>query len=183
VRIAIHQPNFFPTFAYFQKIIEVDKFIILRYCQFEKNGYQNRFDLDGNWHTMSTNSGLEPISQKKYITHLKDWNKIKINLKEYSNILSKFDKYISSDLDITNSKIIIELCNIMGIKTIIDFDYRTDLKGTERLVDICKTYKATSYLSGESGKKYLDLKKFKVEKIKVDFQKNQNYTPILKKLI
>jgi hypothetical protein len=71
----------------------------------------------------------------------------------------------------------------MGVKTIIDFDYRTDLKGTERLVDICKTYKATSYLSGESGKKYLDLKKFKVEKIKVDFQKNQNYTPILKKLI
>ena len=43
MKIAIHQPNFLPWYPFFQKIKEVDKFIILGNCQFEKNGFQNPY--------------------------------------------------------------------------------------------------------------------------------------------
>ena len=60
--ISIHQPNFFPWYPFFQKMEMSDKFIILSNCQFEKNGFQNRFNLDSNWHTMSTFKGLVNIN-------------------------------------------------------------------------------------------------------------------------
>jgi len=181
-RIAIHQPNFMPSFAYFQKIMAVDRFIILRHCQFEKNGYQNRFAMNERWHTMSVNRGLENIITKMYLNPKEDWNKIKINLKEHESVLSKFDHCICEWLDLTNINIIVTISAMLGVKAIIDYDYPTKLTGTDRLLDICKTYNATSYLSGSSGKKYLELHKFEKENIKVDFQTNQDYTPILQKL-
>jgi len=59
---------------------------------------------------------------------------------------------------------------MLGIKTKIVFDYPTDLKGTDRLVDICKHYGATKYLSGISGKDYLDRSLFADHKIELEFQ-------------
>ena len=47
------------------------------------------------------------------------------------------------------------------------------MKSTDRLVDLCKYYGATEYLSGSGGaKEYLDVIKFK--DIKVEFQTNLN---------
>ena len=39
MKIAIHQPNFFPWYPFFEKIKNCDIFIILTHCQFEKNGF------------------------------------------------------------------------------------------------------------------------------------------------
>lgn len=163
-------------------MMNVDKFIILRHCQFEKNGYQNRFFMNDRWHTMSVNKGLEKICQKKYVNPKSDWSKIKSNLKEHEGVLSKFDSCICEDLDLTNINIIVKIASSIGVRAIIDYDYPTNLTGTDRLIDICKTYKAKSYLSGSSGKKYLELNKFKENNIAVSFQTNQDYTPILKML-
>ena len=53
MKISIHQPNFVPWYPFFQKIQQCDKFIILTHCQFEKNGYQNRFNFnDKGWVTL-----------------------------------------------------------------------------------------------------------------------------------
>ena len=51
MRVSIHQPNFVPWYPFFQKIKEVDVFVILKECQFEKNGYQNRFNFNDKWYT------------------------------------------------------------------------------------------------------------------------------------
>ena len=67
MRVSIHQPNFVPWYPFFQKIKEVDIFVILKECQFEKNGYQNRFNFNDKWYTMSVKKGLEPIRDKVYI--------------------------------------------------------------------------------------------------------------------
>lgn len=168
MRIAIHQPNFMPYYPFFQKIRESDKFVILSNCQYEKNGYQNRFNHNGKWHTMSTNSGIEPIQNKKYLNRIEDWNRIKTNIKEFN--LSIFDKCISESLWLTNTDIIHKSCKLMKIDTSIYFDYKTELRGTERLVDICKHFGADEYLSGISGRKYLDLTLFEIEGIRVTFQ-------------
>ena len=173
MRIAIHQPNFLPWWPFFQKIKEVDRFVILKECQFEKNNYQNRFNLNDKWHTMSVNKGLEPIKNKFYLNPEKDWNKIKVNLEEYTGILDFFDDCISENLFETNACIIREICSILNIDTEIVFDYSTELKSTDRLVDLCKYYGATEYLSGSGGaKEYLDLSIF--EDINIEFQSNLN---------
>ncbi len=51
--ISIHQPNFMPWNPFFEKIQQSDMFVCLTQCQFEKNGYQNRFNFNDKWYTMS----------------------------------------------------------------------------------------------------------------------------------
>lgn len=166
MRVAIHQPNFIPYAGFFEKMRSVDIFVIMGYCQFEKGKYQNRFYVNGQWNTMSVNSGMIPIIKKRYINPVHDWNKITGNFPK----LLEFNDFISHDLWRTNTAIIIKAANLLNIKTRIVFDYPTDLKGTDRLVDICKHYGATTYLSGISGKHYLDQSLFNEYKINVEFQ-------------
>ena len=168
--ITIHQPNFFPWYPLFQKIEGADKFVFLNNAQFQKNNLQNRFNFNDKWHTLSVNSGLEPIVTKKYINPGRDWNKIKSNLIDYSNVLNQFDDLIKDGLVETNTKIVEKICNILDIKTEILFDYPTNLTSTDRIVDICLHYKADVYLSGISGRNYLELNKFEENGIKVIFQ-------------
>lgn len=171
---SIHQPNFFPWYPYFQKIQKSDVFVILINCQFEKNNFQNRFNIGEKWYTMSTNKGLEPIVNKRYVSNVKDWKTIKGGLHQYSKILNQFDDCITDNLSITNINIIKKICQMLSIKTEIVTDYPTNLVSTERLVDLCKTYHATTYLSGSSGKNYMDLSLFEQSNIKVEFQEEKD---------
>ena len=174
MRVSIHQPNFVPWYPFFQKIKEVDIFVILKECQFEKNGYQNRFNFNDKWYTMSVKKGLEPIRDKVYIDPKNSWDKIKNSLPEYKSILNECDKCISESLLETNYCIIDKFCNMLDIDTLLEIDYPTHLKSTNRLVDICVQYGATEYLSGTGGKDYLDVKLFNDNGIKVLFQENMD---------
>ena len=175
--VTIHQPNFFPHMGFFDKMRDADIFVILTHCQYEKNGYQNRFNMGDKWYTMSTNKGLEPIRNKRYLNPAEDWNRIKVNAQH--EILDSFDNCISESLMHTNTEIISRIARILGITTRIVFDHATELKGTERLVDICKKYNAKTYLSGPSGAKYMDLGLFTEAGIAVHFQESKPSKPIL----
>jgi hypothetical protein len=168
--ISIHQPNFFPYYPFFQKMEQSDIFVILQNCQFEKNNFQNRFNKDGNWYTMSVNKGLEDIVLKKYINPEKDWLKIKKMLPNYHSILSEFDDCISKNLAETNYKIILKIKDFLNLKNKIVLDYPTGLKATDRLIDICIKYNAKKYISGPSGNSYLERDKFKIQGIALEFQ-------------
>lgn len=119
---------------------------------------------------MSVNKGLDPIDTKNYLNARKDWDRIKENLKEYGSVLSEFDDCISDSLVDTNINIIKKTCEWLGIKTKIVTDWDTSLTSTERLVDICDKLEATSYLSGQSGKDYMDFSLFSNKNIRVEFQ-------------
>jgi len=131
---------------------------------------------------MSTKKGLTPINTKTYLNPQKDWNKLKINLSQYQKTLDKLDDCISENLLSTNSKIIEKITKMLGYNTEILYDYPTELKSTDRLVDLCLHYGATEYLSGISGKNYLDLNLFKDKGIKVKFQENLTKKHILELL-
>lgn len=175
MRIAIHQPNFCPTKGYFDKIAAVDLFVIMIHCQWEKGKYQNRFHVGDEWNTMSVNHGLEPIKYKVYTNPMEDWERI---TKRYPK-LKAFDHGIGSSLATTNIYIINVALSLMGIKTKVVIDYETELRGTARLIDICKTFEATEYLSGPSGRQYVSLKEFDNAGIKVSFQEKQEVVPLI----
>lgn len=172
--VTIHQPNFVPWYPFFQKIQQADVYVILGHCQFEKNGFQNRFQLNQQWNTLSVHKGLDPIRKKTYINPIKDWDNIKRKLPQYAQLLSEMDYCITENLFNTNFSIIKHLINKLNIDTRIEEDYETDLRSTERLVDICKKHGATKYLAGQGGHDYLEESLFQKENIDVIYQKDLN---------
>jgi hypothetical protein len=172
--VTIHQPNFMPWYPFFQKIQQAEVFVLLSHCQFEKNGFQNRFNMDGRWNTMSVKKGLEYINKKQYVAPNNDWDRIKNSLPQYKNILTEMDHMISTNLYQTNSNIIRYLIKKLNINTLVVEDYQTNLTSTARLVDICKRYGATTYLAGQGGKDYLNEDLFSTENIQVIYQENMN---------
>ena len=65
--LTIHQPNFMPWYPFFQKMEQADIFVLLGNCQFEKNGFQNRFQMQGLWNTLSVKKGTHSIIEKQYV--------------------------------------------------------------------------------------------------------------------
>lgn len=179
--VSIHQPNFMPWEAYFEKIRQSDRFVLLGHCQYEKGKYQNRFQYHGRWMSMGVKYSLGPIIDQLYSDVWNDWNSIKRRLPARSQVLSYFDPHINASTWQTNQGIIISICRLLGIKTEIVFDYPTPLLATARLVDLCRCYGATTYLAGTSGRKYLDLEQFKSAGIAVEFQdmKTASTQPII----
>lgn len=154
--LSIHQPNFLPWIPFFEKIRLSDIFVIMGNCQFEKNGYQNRFFYNQMWNTMSVSKGLSKIVDKKYSNYEYDWEKIKRRLSKDFPVLHSFDDLINRELYDTNKNIILKICSILDIKTTIVEDFPTNKVGSERLLEICLKYHCDTYLSGPSGKKYLN---------------------------
>ena len=106
------------------------------------------------------------IIEKQYKDPMNYWVKI---LEKHPN-LNIFTECVTESLYDTNTEIIKKACEVMDIKTTFLEDYKTSFKGTQRLVDICVHYGANEYLSGISGRHYLDVSLFKHHGIKVIFQ-------------
>lgn len=182
MRVAIHQANFVPHYPFFQKMESVDTFIILTQCQYEKGGYQNRFNIGEDWYTMGVEKGIKPICEKQYLNPVRDFDRLKRKLPKYRHILKLFDHRISRKVGFTNSMIIFDIHSMLQLKTSLFFDHPTILKGTDRLVDLCKRHGATTYLAGPSGANYMEFEKFHAAGIRVEFQENRIMKPILEVL-
>lgn len=164
--ITIHQPNFCPYHGFFQKMEQADLLVLLTCCQFEKNGYQNRFKHDDKWHTMRINKGMEPIITKRYIDADADWTKI---VKTFP-VLTDLDIIPTPHMASMNYQIIKNVSKKLGINTKIAFDFPTYLTSTARLVEIVQRFGGTHYLSGISGEKYMDMSLWEKAGIDVIFQ-------------
>lgn len=136
MRVAIHQPNFCPWTPFFVKMACSDKFIILSHCQFEKGGYQNRYNTSsGKWVTMPVQNGLDIISKKEYTNG--------IGLLEH------------------NLEFITWMANTLEIQVEIVPDILTTSRGTQRLIDNINHYGGTSYITNpDAFKKYLNKEAF-----------------------
>jgi hypothetical protein len=132
--MAIHQPSLIPWLAYFRKIQLADKFCIMRFCQFEKNGYTNRFKYKDKWMTIPIQNGMESIHDKRYV-----------------------NGYTVEEI---NLPLIYGFARMLGINTDkIVLDHETMEQGTDRIIDICRKHECNKYLTNPSAEdKYLDVK-------------------------
>jgi len=167
VTLTIHQPNFFPWYPFFLKMAAADVMVLLNHAQFPKGKYVTRFGLNGQWYTMPTRRGLVDIADKRYLSPSRDWPRLKSRLPAFKPILDLFDDQIGESVADTNGKMIRRIARILGIATAVMDDYPTALRGTPRLVDICKRHGANVYVSGPSGPDYLDPLEFEREGIEV----------------
>ena len=187
MKISILQPCFLPWLGYFNIIKKSDKVIFLDDVQFDKRSWQQRNQI-------KTNNGsvfltIPVFSKNKFYQKIKD---VKI---DYSNDFIKkhsksiyhnysrakyFDLYFK-DLQIIYKKkyLYLDQLNKMFIFMFLEkvfkikrnFYNSSDLnlksKKTDLIVDICKNYNASVYISAPGGKAYLDENLFKQNKIEL----------------
>lgn len=183
MRVAIHQPNFVPWMPFFEKARAADMFVILSHCQWTKRGYQNRFRLNGKWHTMSVcGSSREAIRDKKYMSPQEDWARVERRLPRHAKVLSSLRGLVGASLLETNVAIIGRLMQMLGVKTGVLLDWPTKATGTGRLVEICARLGATTYVSGPSGPNYMDLDLFAEADIAVEFTAAEDRRSVLEVL-
>lgn len=193
-KIAILQSNYIPWRGYFDIINSVDEFIFYDEVQYTKNDWRNRNKILTNhgskWLTL-------PVRQKTLSQLIKDteiedklwsrkhWDTIKQNyskakyFKKYKEIfevlyLNSNDKFLSE----VNYKFIKTINKILGIKTKLRWssEFSKILDGqNERLLEICKKCDVNVYLTGPSGKNYLNEKIFNDNNIKIEWMNYNNY--------
>lgn len=187
--ISVHQPQYIPWLGYFQKIAQSDNFVFLDNVQYKEREFQNRNKIrtkDGSiWLTVpviSKREGRQNIRDVKIDNELAWQRKHLGSLRSayacagfFNEYYPFFEQVLSRDwvfLKDLNIEIIRFILKELSISTPISFE--SELKVTtassQRIVDICKIFKADTYLSGSGGRDYLDEKLFANENIKLLYQ-------------
>jgi hypothetical protein len=190
MKVTIHQPNYIPWIGFFNKVSMADTYVILDTVQYEKDGFTNRnkirqpdSPIGWAWLTVPVKKGSsnQPIkdvqidnNQKWKEASLRSINRIYKSspyLKAYSQFLDSIYKKEWDGLSDLNEFIIKELFSMLGIEPQIikASELGVNSKKSDLNLDICKKVGATEYISGISGRDYLEMDRFKEEGIKVTF--------------
>ena len=191
--ITIHQPNFFPWLGFFDKMQQADIFVLLDSVPYTKGGYQNRTQIKGpngiKWMTVPIISkGLLGQSTGNVLMMPQLlWRKNHLlTLENFYRKTPFFDCVMHALYDLYANQtenlkefavpgiVWIKDSFQIGTRIVKSSDLNVSGSGSELLLDIVKSLGGTSYLSGPSGRNYLDVKIFDDAGIKVDFH---TFTP------
>ena len=196
MKLAIMQPYFMPYIGYFQLINNVDKFIFYDDVTFIKQGWINRNQILIN---NKANMFSVPLANASSHTLIKDvlisenryekWKKsflssIMYNYKKAKNygpvreliedILLKPPESISNFA----IKSVIEISKYLDITTEFEICSKqysnTHLSGQDRVLDICKSEHADTYINPIGGMALYSESKFLGNEIKLHFIKTDN---------
>jgi hypothetical protein len=193
MKIAIMQPYFLPYIGYFQLINAVDKFILYDIVNFIKGGWinRNRIIVSGTDYMFSI--PLIKASPNKNIAdiYIKDdpkWKSqllktIEQNYKKapyfeqifslFTSIIQKeesnLSKFILNSLKLINSYLDI---NTEIIPSANKYKFN-QLKGAEKVIQICKQENADTYINAINGRELYDKEMFKEQDISLFFIKSQ----------
>lgn len=194
MKVSIMQPYFFPYIGYFQLIANSDVFVIYDDVNFIKKGWINRNTILVNNVPYLFSMPLQNVSQNKHINQIfiSDLDKWKRDLLKtisssykkapfYHDVYPIIDKIISFDelnlaLYIQNS--IQNLSAYLNLKTKFlmssEIVKNNDLKGENKIIDICIQLGATQYINAIGGIELYTQENFQVKNIDLKFIKSEN---------
>lgn len=202
--VAIHQPEHLPWLGFFDKAARADLLVILDCVQFRKNYFQNRNRIrtpDGSaWITVPVRQPVTaPILEIKVDTQPRLRQRY-LNLVRQSYQRAPFfgaffpalEAVIAGDDDRlvdVNMKLLRLVFEAIGISTptVVASSLHADLGSgpTDVNLNICKAVGARTYLSGISGRDYLDRPRFAAAGIDIEFHEfhhpiyRQRYQPFV----
>jgi hypothetical protein len=187
LKVVIHQANYFPYSGFFHKLSLADTFVMMDNTQYDKK-FTNRNKIivpnGSTWITVPIKKELKFLSNKLIeINNDIDWKKThweKIQ-RSYANtkFFNLYKYYLNSlykkewnSLFELNYETLTKTIEWIGLKIEIIKESELNINGTstERLVNICKSIDAETYVSGIGGKEYLDESIFEKNKIKLEYQ-------------
>ncbi|MFY0783888.1 WbqC family protein [Peribacillus simplex] len=188
--VTIHQPNFLPWIGLIHKIFQSDVFIYLLDVKYSSSNFQNKtyiLGADGKESRLTVPLQKKPeMLHEKVISYHSPNQKWKRNhLKQISEVYKKTRHFqdffplleeayqkehaLLVDLNIHLIELILHYLNYEG-ETQLSTEFKTSFGKTERLVSLIKQAGGTCYLSGKSGKDYLEEELFNKEDIEVVYQ-------------
>jgi len=197
LKIAIMQPTFNPWIGHFDLIDYVDKFIFFDTTQFIRREWQNRNSFKiNNQKYMFTIPVLKTKTRDQLLIkdaqidfsqfNFKDKLKklLELNYKkapyfeEVHNFILKNLYFDTIYLSKYNINLITNISKKIGIETEIvvlsETDFKSDRKKGELILDICKYFNATDYISPAGAKGYLEYTKELFDQNSITI-KYQNY--------
>lgn len=173
MKVAIHQPQYWPWLPYFLKIDESDLFIVLDTVDFQKNGLQNRNQIKtaqgAHWLTVPVRQQLGQKIIDVAIDGRTDWRR-----KHWHTILQSYGKssgfarcreeleafYVRdwASLSELNMECISLMMRWLDIRTPLlrSSQMRATGAASELILNLCLEAGASAYLSGTGGKNYLE---------------------------
>lgn len=187
--VAIHQPNFLPWLGFFHKMVRADVFIFLDNVPFSKNSYQNRTKIKSaqgaQWLTIPvlTKGRSGQLTSEVLINQADRWRKTHLKtLRTNYQPAPYYEEIVSwlrplyekrpTHLAAFNQSLLTVLARQMDLS--IEFVTASSLvaggQGSELLLQLVQATDGHVYLSGSSGRDYLDLSLFERAGIDVWFQ-------------
>ena len=191
--LSIRQPGYLPFIGFFKKIQATDVFVFLDDVQYTRSDFDNRNKIrtqdDSMWLTIPIFNKTGQTLNEVKIDYSKKWvSKHKSSIEYNYEKAPYFEEYwkdIELILDKSWEKLIdlnMELISYfitkleINTKTVFSSELNINKTGSEKLLEICKDLQVDTYLSGEFGRNYLDIKLFQQENIKVIFEKFEHPT-------
>ena len=193
MKVAIHQPHYFPWVGYFDKMAHADKFILLDRVQFEKGSYMYRnrilsnsgkicyLTVSAEKHGFLDKEYREIITQDNEIWIRKQIAQIKNAYAKspfFSEVWEKIEPVFSvdsmnlCDIAINSIEIIRDILKIrteLVIQSSLNYDELE--KKNDLVLALCKAVAADIYISGNGARTYMNDAKFRCEGIEVIYQK------------
>lgn len=193
MKLAIMQPYFMPYIGYFQLINAVDKFIFYDDVTFIKQGWINRNQILINNQAKMFSIPLSNASSHVLIKDVlisesayQKWKKSFLNsilfsykkAKNYLKINALIEKILEKRPETISElaiKSVIEVAQYLDLKT--EFEICSDvysnayLSGQNRVLDICRNEKATTYINPVGGMELYSKSVFQEKNIELFFIK------------
>lgn len=189
MRIAIMQPYFFPYVGYWQLIAAADRFVILDDVNFINRGWINRNQVVVNnsaaWLTLPLNKASQnklihdidileddgwKMRMKRTLSH--SYSKAP-SFSDVSEVIEELLQNAQGNLSSYLSEMIAMVSSRLEVATVITPTSRVfpkkNLKGQERILNICKSLGATRYINLPGGRALYDPVSFQSEGIQLEF--------------
>jgi len=193
MKVGIMQPYFFPYIGYWQLINAVDAYVIYDDVNFIKGGWINRNNILVNGQVNFINLQTYKASPNKIINQIellvnemynnKLLRKIEASYKKapyYEEVIQLIENIIKQDEKnlakyLANS--IMKINKYLGIKTQIimssEIKKKYNLKGQDKVIDICKSLNATEYINAIGGIELYSKQDFITNGIQLKFLKSK----------
>lgn len=190
ITCSVNQPYFFPYFGYFLLLSKSDIFISLDDVNMQKKGFVHRNYILSQGKRSLFTVPIKKISQNKSInqTYLLDHKEflgkfaklLRVNYRNYKYYdqveyilqkLSMCDVDTIADLSLSSVRIICDALQL-GVDIKVSSGLQSnDLKGSDKILYLCKSVNASTYLNLPSGENLYDHAYFKKSGIDLMFLK------------
>ena len=190
MKLAIMQPYFMPYIGYFQTMAAVDTYIVYDDVQYIKGGWVSRNNIILNGEKKLFTIILKGASPNKLFNEIEigdDFKKFEKTIqaayakapyfKDVMPLLQKIFSYEEKSLGKFLMYSYQILLDYWGIQTKLllssHIKKNEELKGEEKVIDICKTMNATYYYNAIGGQSLYDKSKFAEHGISLHFVETQ----------
>lgn len=187
VKIAIHQPNYLPWIGFFDKLDQVDQFVLLDNADHSKSGFLNRNKIKTPQGELLLTVPLKnkeiPINEIQIANNknwqMSHWKSIETNYKkcpfwgDYSDGFEQIYQKKWEKIATFNIALIEHIKSLLTITTdlLLASDFQIDFgKSNARNVNITSYLKGDIYLSGTGAQVYNDPSEFEAQQIQLIYQ-------------